>query len=55
MKTLIILRHGKAELRRPDSDDYDRALIERGRRNSLDIGRFICGTALGSVHCVSVQ
>lgn len=42
MKTLIILRHGKAELRRPDLDDYDRALIERGRRNSLDIGRFIC-------------
>lgn len=41
MKTLIILRHGKAELHRYDLDDYDRALTERGRCNALDMGKFI--------------
>lgn len=41
MKTLIILRHGKAELYRYDLDDYDRKLTERGERNALDMGKFI--------------
>ena len=41
MKKLIILRHGKAELQRFDLDDFDRALIERGRKNAFDMGKFI--------------
>ncbi len=41
MKTLIILRHGKAELHKPGLDDYDRALIKRGINNSEDMGKYI--------------
>lgn len=41
MKTLIILRHGKAELHRYDLDDFDRDLTDRGRDNALAIGEFI--------------
>lgn len=41
MKTLIILRHGKAELYRFDLDDFDRKLADRGRKNATDMGKFI--------------
>lgn len=40
MKTLIILRHGKAE-QDFDKDDFDRLLTERGKKNALDMGTFI--------------
>lgn len=41
MKTLIILRHGKAELHKSGLDDYDRILIKRGIENSEDMGKYI--------------
>lgn len=41
MKTLIILRHGKAELHRFDLDDFDRDLTDRGVRNAFDMGKYI--------------
>lgn len=41
MKTLIILRHGKAELYAFDLDDYDRGLISRGIKNSKEMGKYI--------------
>lgn len=41
MKTLIIFRHGKAELHRADLDDYDRCLTERGKKNAFEMGRYI--------------
>ena len=40
MKTLLILRHGKAEATAPGGDK-DRALAERGRRDSATMGRKI--------------
>lgn len=40
MKTLIILRHGKAE-QLPGKNDFDRSLVERGRKNASQIGAFI--------------
>ena len=45
MKTLIILRHGKAE-DRVVAGDKARALTERGRRDSEAMGRLI-GTEVG--------
>lgn len=41
MKTLIILRHGKAEPYDAKPNDYDRTLTERGRRNAIEMGQFI--------------
>jgi len=41
MKTLIILRHGKAEQHSFDLDDYDRGLTSRGVKNSEQMGKFI--------------
>lgn len=41
MKQLIILRHGKAEQGTMTKEDFDRALTERGRINSSDIGKYI--------------
>lgn len=41
MKTLIILRHGKAELHAYGLDDYDRALTSRGVKNVAEMGKFI--------------
>lgn len=41
MKTLIIMRHGKAEQMEYGLDDYDRQLTDRGRRNSMDMGKYI--------------
>jgi phosphohistidine phosphatase len=34
MERLILLRHGKAEAGAPSGKDFDRALTERGRRDS---------------------
>ncbi|MHB9056459.1 MAG: SixA phosphatase family protein [Paludibacteraceae bacterium] len=41
MKTLIILRHGKADSYDAKPNDYDRALVDRGRRNAVEMGQFI--------------
>ncbi|NLO71211.1 MAG: hypothetical protein GX102_09830 [Porphyromonadaceae bacterium] len=41
MKTLIILRHGKAELHQFGMSDYDRGLMSRGVKNSVAMGKFI--------------
>ncbi len=41
MKTIIILRHGKAEIGDFDTDDFDRHLTDRGRRNASEMGKFI--------------
>lgn len=41
MKTLIILRHGKAEIGDFDMDDFERSLIDKGRKNALDMGIFL--------------
>lgn len=41
MKTLIILRHGKAEIGDFDTDDFDRNITDRGRKNASDMGKFI--------------
>ena len=41
MKTLIILRHGKAELYAIGLEDYDRALTSRGVRNAYEMGKYI--------------
>ena len=41
MKTLIILRHGKAEPYDAKPDDFDRVLAERGKRNAGDMGLLI--------------
>ena len=41
MKTLLLLRHAKAENAAPGSPDFDRALNERGKKEAQAIGRFI--------------
>lgn len=41
MKTIIILRHGKAEIGDFDTDDFDRNLTDRGRKNASNMGKFI--------------
>lgn len=41
MKTIILLRHGKAEQGDFDMDDFERALTDRGRKNATEMGKFI--------------
>ena len=41
MKTLLILRHGKAEPYDAKPDDYQRVLSVRGKRDSGEMGQFI--------------
>jgi len=41
VKTLIILRHAKAEEHRINLDDYDRGLTDRGRQNASEMGEYI--------------
>ncbi len=41
MKTLIILRHGKAEPYDSRPDDFDRVLADRGRCNASAMGKYI--------------
>ena len=38
LERLILLRHGNAERRAPSGEDFDRALTERGRRESRETG-----------------
>jgi phosphohistidine phosphatase len=41
MKTLLLLRHAKAENTEPGSSDINRSLNERGKREAQAIGTFI--------------
>jgi phosphohistidine phosphatase len=41
MKTLILLRHAKAENGSARSPDYDRALNDRGRKEANAVGTFL--------------
>ncbi len=41
MKTLIIMRHGKALARTLKQTDLDRSLADKGRENASDMGKFI--------------
>lgn len=41
MKTLILLRHGKAEPLCFEKDDFYRLLEQRGRKNATDMGKHI--------------
>lgn len=40
MKTLLIMRHGKSSWEY-DTDDFDRPLNERGKKNASEMGLFI--------------
>lgn len=39
MKTLLVLRHAKAEADAPSGSDFDRRLTSRGHRDSAAVGR----------------
>lgn len=41
MKQLIIIRHAKTEVQQLGQDDFSRKLTERGKRNAVDLGRFL--------------
>lgn len=41
MKTLVLLRHAKAERAAPSGEDFDRALTERGRADARLMGRVL--------------
>ena len=44
MKKLTVIRHGKAQTRDPDNiPDEERTLEERGRKDSLRMGKFYAG------------
>ena len=43
MARLLILRHGKTELISNTGRDFDRKLVERGKRNCIDMARYIRG------------
>ncbi len=43
MARLLILRHGKTELVSDTGRDFDRKLVERGKRNCTDMARYIKG------------
>ncbi len=45
MAWLILMRHGKAERPHPGRDDFDRALIDRGKMESAAAARAILETA----------
>lgn len=43
MARLLILRHGKTELVSETGRDFDRKLVDRGKRNCIDVARYIKG------------
>ncbi len=45
MRRLLLLRHAKA-IPSTGRNDYDRALIERGRRDAAQIGAFVAETGM---------
>ncbi len=46
MQRLILLRHGKAESASSSGDDFERALTDRGRRDSALMGRVLSDMGL---------
>ena len=46
MQRLILLRHGKAESASSSGDDFERALTDRGRRDSALMGRVLADMGL---------
>jgi phosphohistidine phosphatase len=46
MKTLLILRHAKAEPAREHQSDHDRRLASRGLRDAVRIGEWLCDNEL---------
>ena len=46
MQRLILLRHGKAESASSSGDDFERALTDRGRRDSALMGRVLSDRGL---------
>ena len=41
MARLLILRHGKTELISSSGRDFDRTLVDRGKRNSAEVAQYI--------------
>ncbi len=41
MKTLILMRHAKAAVPRPDQSDFDRPLAPRGQRSAAALGNWL--------------
>jgi phosphohistidine phosphatase len=41
MKQLIIVRHAKTEVQQAGQEDFSRRLTERGKRNAVDLGKFM--------------
>ena len=46
MDRLILLRHGKADADATSGQDIDRALTERGRRDTLLVSKAMAGAGL---------
>ena len=41
MARITLIRHGKAEMPRIGGNDFERELIQRGRRNAEAVGKFM--------------
>ena len=41
MKRLILMRHAKSDWPRPETDDHDRTLNERGKSNAASLGTWL--------------
>ncbi len=41
MARITLIRHGKSEMPKIGADDFDRALVQRGVKNSEDVGKFM--------------
>lgn len=46
MKTLVLLRHAKAERQSGTGEDFDRALTDRGRDDARLMGRVLAGVGI---------
>jgi len=53
MKTLLLLRHGKAEPKESASNDHDRPLAERGRADAPRMGQLLAQEGLAPDEVVS--
>jgi phosphohistidine phosphatase len=50
MRRLLLLRHAKAEPSRPDKQDHDRVLAERGRADAAKLGTYLARHAFKPDH-----
>ena len=48
MKTILLLRHGKSKQGPEYETDFERPLAKRGRRDAVNIGKFIADQSLRS-------